>query len=146
MPSAHPLTLTIPSDLRLLPVVRSFVEAVAQLGDLETKATNDIVLATNEAVSNVIRHAHSNQPDTIVQIQCSLLQDGIEISLLDQGAPFDVACVPYLDPAEERPGGRGVFLMRALVDALICCPRATGGNTLRLIKRRRSSASLSEDA
>jgi anti-sigma regulatory factor (Ser/Thr protein kinase) len=34
-----------------------------------------------------------------------------------------------------RIGGRGVFLMRALMDELSCQPRGEGGNTLRMFKR-----------
>ena len=42
-----------------------------------------------------------------------------------------------MNPGELRIGGRGVFLMRALMDEVICEPGMPGqrGNTLRLIKR-----------
>ena len=55
--------------------------------------------------------------------------------MLDEGAPFDLDAVPYLDPAELRLGGRGVFLMRTLMDELSCQPREQRGNTLRMVKR-----------
>ena len=43
--------------------------------------------------------------------------------------------MPHLDPAEVRIGGRGVFLMRKLMDELSCQPRGERGNTLRMVKR-----------
>ncbi|HEX5273636.1 MAG TPA: ATP-binding protein, partial [Gemmataceae bacterium] len=58
-----------------------------------------------------------------------------EILISDEGAPFDLASVPHLDPAEVRVGGRGVFLMRKLMDELSCLPRGERGNTLRMFKR-----------
>jgi serine/threonine-protein kinase RsbW len=130
-----PWTLTIPSDLRLLALARSFVEAVCQVAGLDEGATNAIVMATDEATNNVMRHAHRDQPDAPVQIQCFFCPDGLEVRLLDEGAPFDLAAVPHLDPAELRVGGRGVFLMRALMDELSCQPRGERGNTLRMVKR-----------
>ena len=93
-----------------------------------------------EAASNAIRHAHHGDPKLLIHIQCALLGDAIEVSLLDQGAPFDVEAVPHLDPTEFRIGGRGVFLMRALLDELGCQPRSCGGNALRMVKRGNASA------
>ena len=81
-------TLTIASDLRLLATARGFVESACQAGGFDEDATHAIVLAADEAVNNVIRHAHQGRPDAVVQIRCFLLPDGIEIHLLDQGEPF----------------------------------------------------------
>jgi serine/threonine-protein kinase RsbW len=131
----RPWTLVIPSDLRLLPVARGFVEAVCQVAGLDQPATDAIVLAMHEAAHNVIRHAHCGDPAAQLQIQCYLFPDRIEIHLLDEGAPFDINSVPYLDPAELRIGGRGVFLMRKLMDELSTQPRGERGNTLRMVKR-----------
>jgi serine/threonine-protein kinase RsbW len=132
-----PWNLVIASDLGLLALVRAFVEGVCQAAGCDEKTTHAIVMATDEAVNNVIRHAHQGHPEATVQIQCFLHADSIEVNLLDEGAPFDLAAVPHLDPAELRVGGRGVFLMRALMDELSCQPRGERGNTLRMIKRCR---------
>jgi serine/threonine-protein kinase RsbW len=132
---AAPWTLTISSDLRLLALARAFVEAVCRTSGIDEPTTHAIVLATDEATNNVIRHAHQDRPEATIQIQCFRSPDGIEIRLLDEGEPFDITSVPHLDPAELRIGGRGVFLMRALMDELSCQPRGERGNTLRMVKR-----------
>lgn len=135
-----PLTLTIPSDLRMLPVARAFVEAVGEAAGLDPSTIYTLVLVTGEAVSNAIRHAHRDRPEAQLQLQCHLRADGFEINLLDEGEPFDLGAVPDLDPAEMRVGGRGVFLMRTLLDELISQPRGERGNTLRMVKRCRLQA------
>ena len=112
---AMPWSLTIASDLRLLPLTRAFVEGVCLVAGFDETFTHAVVLATDEATNNVMRHAHQGNPDAPIQIQCRLLPDGIEIRLIDEGEPFDVSAVPYLDPGELRVGGRGVFLMRRLL-------------------------------
>jgi serine/threonine-protein kinase RsbW len=130
-----PWSLTIPSDLRLLALARAFVEAVCQVAGLDKRTTDHIVLATDEATNNVMRHAHRGRPEMLLQIQCFIRADQIEIRLHDEGAPFDLSNVPHYNPAELRVGGRGVFLMRRLMDELSVTPRGERGNTLRMIKR-----------
>lgn len=129
-------SLTIPSDLGLLALVRSFIEAACFAAGCEGRTTDAVVMATDEAVNNIMRHAHRGHPEATIQIQCLHHADSIEVRLLDEGEPFDLAAVPYLDPSEVRIGGRGVFLMRALMDELSCQPRGEQGNTLRMVKRR----------
>jgi anti-sigma regulatory factor (Ser/Thr protein kinase) len=132
-----PWSLTIPSDLRLLALARAFIEAVCHVAGLDKRTTDQVVLAVDEATNNVMRHAHRGRPETLMQIQCFIGPDQIEVRLLDEGAPFDLSAVPYLNPAELRPGGRGVFLMRRLMDELTVLPRDERGNTLRMVKRFR---------
>jgi serine/threonine-protein kinase RsbW len=131
-----PWTLTITSELRLLALARAFLEAVCRVAGFDERSTHAIVLATDEAINNVIRHAHQGQPNALIQVRCHFRPDGLEIHLLDEGAPFDLAAVPHLDPSEMRVGGRGVFLMRKLMDELSCQPRGDRGNTLRMVKHR----------
>jgi serine/threonine-protein kinase RsbW len=132
-----PWTLTIPSDLRLLPLARSFLEAVCKVAGLDETVTNAVVLAADEATNNIIRHAHRGHPEFLLQVQCFFEPDHIEIQLHDEGEPFDLTAVPHMDPGELRVGGRGVFLMRRLMDELEVVPRTGRGNTLRMVKRCR---------
>ena len=131
-----PPVLTLPSDLRLLPVARAFVEGVCKAGGLRGELTDAVVLAADEAINNVIRHAHRNDTSMTLQVACVLATDRIEIHVYDEGEPFDLDTVPHLDPGELRVGGRGVYLMRALMDEVSCERCQPRGNTLRLIKRR----------
>jgi serine/threonine-protein kinase RsbW len=135
MTVSPPFALSMPSELRLLPMARRFVESVCQAGGLDQAATNAVVLAVNEATGNVIRHAHRDRPTTSLHIECRLLADGIEVRIIDEGPPFDLNTVPHLDPGEVRVGGRGIFLMRQLMDELSSQPRSQGGNILRMVKR-----------
>ncbi len=106
-PGCLPITLSIPCDLRLLDLARGFVDSV---GRLEGDSTlNTVVLATNEATSNAIRHAHRDQPDAIDSDSILTWPRGPRITLLDEGLPFDLASVPILDPSEIRVGGHGIF-------------------------------------
>jgi len=138
-----PWALTIPSELRLLPLTRAFIEAVCHLTGMDDTATHHVVLAVDEATSNIIRHAHQGASHHPIEIRCYVKEEGLQILLYDRGEPFDLEAIPILNPAELRPGGRGVFLMRQLMDDIRVVPRPGGGNILALLKKKSSPVSPS---
>jgi serine/threonine-protein kinase RsbW len=131
-------SITLPSEPRMLSVARSFVEAVCQASNLDRATTHALVIVTGEAITNIVRHAHQNRTDAQMELHVHILADTVELTLEDEGAPFDLDSVPQLPPGEMRIGGRGVYLMRTLMDELSCLPRAEGrcGNVMRMTKRR----------
>ncbi len=133
--AAPPFSLTLPSEARMVGVARAFVEAVCQTCDMDRATMHAIILATGEAVSNIIRHAHQQRPQAQMQVLCRPGADYLELQFLDEGEPFDLNAVPPLDPTELRIGGRGVYLLRTLMDELTCEPRGPRGNVLRMVKR-----------
>ena len=138
MPADHaPFSLALPSDLHLLTLARTFVETVCRQLHCDDCFGEAIQLATHEGLQNIIRHAHGGRPDAVFEIQVMPFDDGIEVRLLDDGDRFDVTGVPHLDPSELRIGGRGVFLMRRLMDEVVSEPRRPRGNILRLVKHYR---------
>lgn len=130
-------TLTLPSELRMLSVARTFVEAVCQTCQLERPVLHALVLVTGEAITNIVRHAHRHQPRTEMEMRLEIRAGQAVLTFTDQGEPFDINAVPHLNPSELRIGGRGVYLMRTLMDEVSCTPRGQGepGNRLRLVKR-----------
>src|SRR5262245_54692235 len=137
-PSSQPFTLILPSDLKLLPLARTFVEGVCQYCHCDPCFAESVQLALHEALQNAIRHAHNGRCDATLEIQAVPRDDGLELRLLDDGDPFDVGGVPHYDPGEMRPGGRGVFMMRRLVDELHSEARQPRGNVLRMVKYYRT--------
>lgn len=75
-------------------------------------------LALHEAIGNAIIHGNGNRPDRSVSIRCLRTQDHIEVTVRDEGDGFDYRSIP--DPTLEEnlfaASGRGIFLMRRLVD------------------------------
>jgi serine/threonine-protein kinase RsbW len=130
-------SIALPSELRMLSVARSFVEAVCQAYRLDRTVTHALVIVTGEAVTNIVRHAHQNRPGSQMELHLEVGADAVVITFRDEGEPFDLAAVPDLPPGELRIGGRGIYLMRTLMDELTCEPRGQGqsGNVLRMVKR-----------
>jgi serine/threonine-protein kinase RsbW len=139
-PASHDdwITLTVPGDVRVLALVRRAVESVAQLAGLSKKAAYESVLAVSEACANVIEHGYDSQPGHSLSVACRPTEQGLEVRIRDQGKPFDLSAVPHLPPDALREGGRGVFLIRQLMDEVSSSSDAAG-NELRLFKRRQAS-------
>jgi serine/threonine-protein kinase RsbW len=119
----------------MLSIARTFVEAVCRAREVDRPTIHAIVLATGEAVTNIVRHAHRDCPEAAFQIMCDVGSQTVEITFIDQGAPFDLTQVPHMEPGELRVGGRGVYLMRVLMDEISCQSLGERGNRLRLVKR-----------
>ena len=71
-------------------------------------------LAIEEAVVNAIRHGHRGDTSKRVSVYFQVSCNQLLVEVQDQGAGFDPDGLP--DPLApenlERPGGRGVFLIR----------------------------------
>ena|ERR1043165_563308 len=130
-------SLTLPSEPRMLSVARSFVEAICEAHGVERTATHALVIVTGEVVTNIVRHAHQNRPGSQMELHLHIEPGCVVLTFRDEGEPFDLDAVPELPPGELRIGGRGVYLMRTLMDELTCEPRGEGkaGNVLRMVKR-----------
>ena len=132
--------LHIPSDLRFLSVVESWL-----LGCLETEfgdrvdwpsQANRFRLVLVEAYSNVVRHAHRNQPNLPVLVRLELRDGDIALEVWDQGAGYDIN--EYLNPNPDnlQEGGYGWLIMQRLMDQVEYSLRTDedGRNCLKLLK------------
>lgn len=94
-------------------------EACSRHGVHESHYGN-ILVALTEAVNNAIQHGNGLDPAKSVSLGYAVKGNRILFEVRDQGAGFDFTNLP--DPTDpqniEKPHGRGVFLMRALADAV----------------------------
>jgi serine/threonine-protein kinase RsbW len=133
------LTLTeSAATVRDLNDIREFLESAIQtLGGSEDVA-GDLVLAVNEAVTNVMLHGYDDRPG-IVSVSVEADGADIRVRLIDNAPLFNPTTVPPPDitrPLEERPlGGLGVHMMRQLTDDLSYSLTADGHNELLFVKR-----------
>ena len=131
------LDLAIPSRLEAMGSVQARLDAALRRLGLDDQARHRISLATHEAVVNAIVHGNRGDPGRPVEVQLTCDGEDLVIRVADRGAGFDPAGVadPLLPENLARPGGRGLLLMRALMDEVGHGPGATGG-TVATLRRR----------
>lgn len=139
------LKLEITSDPVELPAVRDSVRTWTRRHGWTNAQTADIVLAVDEALSNVIRHGYGGQPGHKIQIGIRTLQDsehgpGLEVYIRDFGkqVPLNNICGRDLD--DLRPGGLGVHIIRSVMSFTEYSHAAGGGMQLVMRKYQQPTA------
>jgi serine/threonine-protein kinase RsbW len=94
-----------------------------------------IRLALEEAIINAIKHGNRCDPAKKINISAYVGLDKTDITVADEGPGFDPKRLPdpTADENLEKPGGRGIMLMRAYMDQVLFNGR---GNEVRIIKSR----------
>jgi serine/threonine-protein kinase RsbW len=132
------LTKKIPSSTEHLQEVRDFIsEAAVDFGFSDEDASK-IVLAVDEACSNIIRHAYNYSPNKNITITVIPGKGKFEISIIDQGHSFNPEIYKQPDIKkqlhEHRRGGLGMYLMKTLMDNVEYQFNPGIQNEVRLIK------------
>ena len=109
------LGLLLPRDAESVPVVRHLCEQLVESLGASADAVSSIALALSEACSNVIRHAPSGT-DYRIDVEVGGDRCEIVVSYRDTGFDPGPGGTSPGDPTSES--GRGLFLMRSLVDDL----------------------------
>ncbi len=132
---------TIASDVNeIAPIVEAVAELCAAAGFSSRVCRLNVPVALTEALANAIMRGNSNDPRRTVHVRVMIDTETLVLEVTDEGEGFDLERVRYSpDDADwfEREDGRGVFLMRKLMDHVESC-RASGayGHTVRLRLRR----------
>jgi serine/threonine-protein kinase RsbW len=130
-------SMTLESDLANVDAVEAKAEQLALAGGFDEDTSSQIAMVAREAVINAI--LHGNKKDPAKQVHCSfeLNEESLKICIADEGPGLDPDTVP--DPlAPEnilRSSGRGIFLMRAIMDE-VHFHQLEPGTEIEMIKHR----------
>ena len=108
--------LVVPNEVGRVPDIRHFVGDF--LSDLRAPVdvSSDVLLAIGEAAANASRHGLNPNGRSEVRVRCSIDGPSFVVEVADDGAGFDPSAVEAESPDPFASGGRGLFLMRALMD------------------------------
>jgi serine/threonine-protein kinase RsbW len=137
-PRPRVIELDIPNDVRLIERVVERVQRECRALDYaQRQVMLNVPVALTEAISNAIIKGNSNDPAKTVHIRALVDTDRLVIEVRDQGEGFDLdACTVDVGvDTLEREDGRGLFLMKKLMDQVECLPEGPG-NTVRLTLKR----------
>jgi len=129
------LDFVIPSDLTyVLGINYHISNLLKEFGFPPQDTRVNVPLACDEAITNAIVHGNRSAPDKKVSIQIYVSPNRFRIRVRDEGEGFDLARVanPTQGEALLRPSGRGVYLMRSIMDVV---EFKDGGRVVELEKR-----------
>ena len=112
------IRIEIPSLSENIRVIESFIDNAKEKFHLNEDIYGNIMIAVTEAVNNAIRHGNKADSTKNVSLGLSLEEGMIKFRIEDEGPGFDFHNLPDPTAPEnlEKPGGRGIFLMKHLAD------------------------------
>jgi len=98
--------------------IEAFLRQVSTQLHFDDGTMYRLLVSCTEAVNNAIVHGNKSDPKKKVVIRCTEEEDTLTVCVSDEGTGFDPENLQ--DPREEKnlmkENGRGVFLMRSLMD------------------------------
>lgn len=132
------LDIKVPNQTRYLSLIGRIGEDIAKeidrfTGDRETLAYQ-LNLVLTEAMTNAIKHGSTVEGDNSVHIIITITDNELLIRIFDYGQGFDINEVKCPDFNRLEDSGRGIFLMKALMDSVRYI-QGSKGNILEMIKQ-----------
>jgi serine/threonine-protein kinase RsbW len=129
--------MTLESVLESVETIEQTAEKYALQAGFDEDTASQIAMVTREAAVNAVLHGNKQDPGKQVTAVFELTEVALKIQIADQGPGLDPETLP--DPlAPEnilKPSGRGVFLMRAIMDE-VEFRKLAPGTEITLVKRR----------
>jgi len=134
-----PLILKVPSRTEFLAMVRDVTRGWAGVAGFEKSDADQIALAVDEAVTNVIEHAYGGAGDKVVELRYEDRGEEFRVDVVDNGITVDPKTMPKVDleryASERRTGGLGVHLMSRIMDS-VTFRRSARRNVCCLVRRK----------
>jgi len=135
------LRMELRSNPEMLCVVRNALGQLAAILGFTESECHAVVLAVDEALTNIIRHAYLGDPERPIEASFRRIhvawdgqgRDALEIVLEDRGAAVSPKKMCGRALEDVRPGGLGLHFIRQSMDT-VEFSRRNGRNQLRLVK------------
>jgi anti-sigma regulatory factor (Ser/Thr protein kinase) len=123
-----PLQLRFPAHVSQLAPTRSALRSWLTQAEVAPDQSMDVLIAAGEAVANAIEHGHRDRPEGIISMGATAMVDRVHLTIADTGS------WKTPQPAADSTRGRGITLMRALMNDVTIDPDAAG-TTVQLTAR-----------
>ena len=125
--------MSLPADERLLRATRRAMAAYLEEFVASADTIDDVVLALNEACTNVLKHAFPKMNAGTFRLRADRSPDEVVVEVVDDGIGFDA--MRYQAGDLFAVFGRGLELVRRLMTTVeVESPRPDGGTRLLMRK------------
>jgi len=106
--------------------IRDFIDYWATEFGFNKIDANKIILAVDEACSNLIKYAFQNEPNKEICIKIETKKPNFVINISDDAPPFDLTDSPDLNMNDYfnrmKRGGLGIHIIKNVMDEIIYKP------------------------
>jgi serine/threonine-protein kinase RsbW len=136
-PDTKHLEVTLDTHVESVNLAEEMCVRVAEAVGFNEDECYRIGMSVREGVINAFHYGNQEKPEKKIHLAIDLTDERMVIHVMDEGKGFRLTDVP--DPlAEENllsTSGRGIFLMKAFMDAFDVLPGRTGGAEIVMSKR-----------
>ena len=125
------LALNLPRDEMSVPVARRIVDTSMRSVGVAGPCVDDVTLALTEACTNVLKHSG---PGDEYELSVRLTDAVCAIEVTDLGHGFDADALSAHGADEDAERGRGVQLMKLLVDRVRFQSKPEAGSVVHMEK------------
>lgn len=122
------------SEPNQLKVLRQRVKEVVASTGFSSKEQQELVLAVDEACSNIIRHAYHFESDREIHLIILKTDEALIFQLSDDANQVDTSKFKPREWDQIRPGGLGLHFIQEVMDKVAFIEAETMGNTLEMVK------------
>ena len=129
------LILELPNDIRSIEHAVEYVTRhCTSCCEYARRLNLNFRVGLTEALSNAMLYGNNSDPEKSVRVEVAIKLEEVSVRVTDQGVGFDPTMVPdpTLPDNISKSGGRGIFLMKALMDEVQFNER---GNSVTLVLR-----------
>jgi anti-sigma regulatory factor (Ser/Thr protein kinase) len=124
--------------------MRRLVKEISSAAGFGEEETGRIVLAMDEACTNVIRHAYGGDTRETIVIEAGPCEGGVCFVVVDEGRKPDPESIRPRALDKVAPGGLGTHFIQAVMDQVTYDTTSGPGTRLTMIKRRKASGEEEE--
>lgn len=110
--------ITLRSSPRSIKRVEGYLQKISSAVELDEIQMHKLMVSLTEAVNNAILHGNRSNADKKVSVRCEVVPGWLLFEINDEGKGFrpDHVRNPLKEENLHRESGRGIFLMRTLMD------------------------------
>ncbi|MEA3560733.1 MAG: ATP-binding protein [Candidatus Omnitrophota bacterium] len=131
------IKLSIASDPKWMALVRGVISNAAARMNFKRSQIKRLVLAVDEACTNVIKHAYSGDKNKQIIICSKVFDDRLEILIRDFGQKADPDTFRPRELKDIKPGGLGMYFINKAMDEVKYNTSLPDGTELCLVKYKK---------
>ncbi len=112
------IKISIPSLIENIKIIESFIDNAREKYHINDDIYGNIMISVTECVSNAIIHGNKEESKKVVNLELHFSNQKLQFVVTDEGSGFDISHL--IDPTApenlEKPGGRGIFIIKHLSD------------------------------
>ncbi|EAZ81810.1 ATP-binding protein [Algoriphagus machipongonensis] len=112
------IKISIPSLIENIKIIESFIDNARDNFEINDDIYGNIMISVTECISNAIIHGNKHDKSKLVHLELATEEGLLKFIIEDEGRGFNYNELkdPTAPENIEKPGGRGIFLIKHLSD------------------------------